>query len=322
LNKKNRNGRQGGKSAGRFTPPKITIARELIERLRNIDLETADASDLYAILTPLFRGLKVKLPFLNPGIELFRGSTRFRSPPQSVVDFEAPPPELCPTNRANRAARPLFYCSAGLDPLPLELGVTEGTLLAIMKYRTNAQLLANRVGYTDQTFARLRANRKVPDFYSLDTHNYSDTNVLIMDFLSDVFCESVPKDEQWRYALSIAIAEHLIGEDAHPISGLVYPTVPYWGNGDNLALRPEWARTHLDPVHAQFIQITSIDEQFNMHYETLDEARSFAPDGTIAWLGHAGAWTLDEAGDSLELIAVRGKYFEARDALGRPIDPE
>jgi hypothetical protein len=188
-----------------------------------------------------------------------------------------------------------------------------------MKYRTTRPLKANHVGYTSTTFELLQSSRAVPDYFTLDAGGYSESADFIRDFLSEVFCQRVTDSETWRYKLSAATAELLLGKNPEPISGVFYPTIPMWGNAENLALRPVWARSHLKPVHAQFVKVTNLDPP-NFSYDVLDEARRFS-DGKIEWLGHKGIWELREQGEALLFTNVAGAYWEARDASGKIVDP-
>lgn len=215
----------------------------------------------------------------------------------------------------------MLYCSTHPAPLFFELHASVGSKLGIIKYETITTLVTNRVGYTPETFDFLKSARIVPDYGVMKVDAYSDVAKLINDFLAEVFCQEVSATEPWRYGLSAAVAEVMLGALTEPINGLLYPTVPMWGNADNIALRPEWSDHGLRPVHAEFVQVTDVAPP-NVTYDVLDEARHFDDNGSIDWLGHQGQWELANPNDELTFLSVLGGYWEARDAHGNVVDPK
>jgi len=302
-------------------PPSLEFVKERVAELEAIDLSDVSVNALVELLRPLLKGFKVELPRWEGGLELFRATTRFDSPPPNTADLWHPPPHLTHLGRANREQVPLLYCSADISPLPFELHATEGDRMTIMKFETTEQMIANRIGYAPETFRRLKSQREVPEYARLGVDGYSEAGTLINDYLSEVFCQVVNPGEEWRYRLSAAVSEVMLGENEDPINALMYPTIPMWGNVDNFALRSGFASRALRPVHAKFILITSVQLP-EVSYEDIDEARRFGDDGSIGWLGHKGQWKLENQGDELRFEAMRGAYWEARDKSGNIVDPE
>jgi hypothetical protein len=151
----------------------------------------------------------------------------------------------------------------------------------------------------------------------LNLEAYTRRDSLVNDFLSEVFCEKHDSDGDWRYNLSVAIAEKLIPDDF--FAGLIYPTVPMWGNADNFALKPSFVTTSLTPVYVEYIEVTEVhDTSFAIN--ALDEARSFGSDGTIKWLGHPAQWTLS-AGEGVICEAVEGRWV-AHNLRGEIDEPD
>ncbi len=124
----------------------------------------------------------------------------------------------------------MFYAAAGREPIYFELGLKVGDRIAIFHYKTAATMIVNRIGYTTATFKQLESEREVPDYGKLQVEDYNEQNNLIEDFLSEVFCEQHNSTAEWRYNLSVAVAEKLITGDY--FQGLMYPTVPMWGHAD------------------------------------------------------------------------------------------
>jgi hypothetical protein len=305
---------------GAIAPPSISEARELISKIRTADLRATPVEQIVDLVRPLLKGHVVAVPNWEPGLELFRASSRFDQPPASVKEMWHPPPDSCSLGRANLPHQPLLYCAADIGPLFFELSATEGTRLSLIKFETTDRMIVNRVGYTPEVFASLKSSREVPDYGVMNVTAYSDVGKMINDFLSEVFCQVVPPDELWRYSLSASIARALLGEAEEPINGVMYPTIPMWGNADNFALKPRYALDHLRPVHAQFVEVTKVALP-EMSFDILDEARRFEVDGTICWLGHQGKWEVPPGVDQLLFEAAKGGYWLARDSAGRIVDP-
>jgi hypothetical protein len=303
-----------GPKAIRPTP--LDELRNRIALVRCTDLRTVSVEDLVELLKPVFKGWIVRAPVFPPGTSIFRGR-RLSTRPRTLAEVSYPAPKATPQGRANRRGSPVFYGSAGREPIYFELALGAGDRVAIVQHKTTAKLLANRIGYTPDTFERLQAKREVPDYGSLNLEAYTRRDSLVNDFLSEVFCEQHDSDGDWRYNLSVAIAEKLIPDDF--FAGLIYPTVPMWGNADNFALKPSFVTTSLTPVYAEYVEVTEVhDTSFAIN--ALDEARSFGSDGTIKWLGHPAQWTLS-AGEGVICEAVEGRWV-AHNLRGEIVEPD
>ncbi len=261
------------------------------------------------------------------GSSIFRGR-KLDERPERLGDVGHPPPEVTPQGRANRPGSPVFYGTSTREPIYFELGVGVGDRLAIVHHKTTGDLLVNRIGYTTATFNRLQSKREIPDYGNLDLAAYTQRDALVDDFLSEVFCEKHHCDEDWRYNLSVAVAEKMMPDveqspDRDPriacIQGLVYPTVPMWGNADNLALKPSFVETSLTSIYAEYVEVTEVHD-VSIGINGLDEARSFEADGTINWLGHPAQWTLS-GGEGVIVEAVEGRWV-ARNLDGKVVEPD
>jgi hypothetical protein len=92
-----------------------------------------------------------------------------------------------------------------------------------------------------------------------------------------------------------------------------------WGNADNLALKPSLVETSLTPIYAEYVEVTEIHET-SFAINSLDEARSFGPNGVINWLGHPAQWTLS-GGETVICEAVEGRWV-ARNLRGELVEPD
>jgi hypothetical protein len=252
--------------------------------------------------------------------------------------------------RVNRANQPFFYCSASQEVIYYELqGLSKGDEIVLSYWRTKAPLVVNNIGYTKFLFEALGAKRPLPTWTGDQTHQKltlpdeaalrAEFSVLrshddsreIREALSKAFMANVGDNGQYKYKLTAAIAELHLGNDQSPVqfSGILYPTIRMAANGDNLALKPERASSHLEFFKAKHIKIDDRNGD-TISFSIIDFADSVLDDGNLRWKGRAPAFTLpagdtgiftceegrDEDGDYL--ISADGKvcHWVARDQRG------
>ena len=149
----------------------------------------------------------------------------------------------------------------------------------------------------------------------------------------------VNADETFRYNLTTAIGEmHLgsiVSHDAQ-FAGILYPSIRMWANGDNLALLPWFADSHLEFRKAVHVRIKGrTDTSFDIDY--VDAAHEFDASGQLKWLGRVRNWTLqpkqgaeflfaaglDADGDYRVSQDGQPAHWEAEDtATGKSIEPQ
>jgi hypothetical protein len=188
-----------------------------------------------------------------------------------------------------------------------------------VRWKTTAPLLANHVGYTDEAFKALGSNREHAKWDpAFPKTTEGDVDQLIVEFLAEIFTQPVPPGSEYRYKVSVAIAEKLFLDDI--FDGLLYPTVQMKANADNFALKPRYADTNLRFLKAEFVRIKAV-RAFAYDLDVLDTATELMPDGTIVWKGHHDRWTLRNEGDQLTFVVEDGEWV-ARDAAGQVVDPD
>jgi hypothetical protein len=292
--------------------------RKAIARIRTLDSQSLSVDELVPLLDPLIKGWHVTVSTLSVGQKLFRGRV-LDAPPANLSDMSYPPPgdvEIT-QGRANREGTSLFYCSIHRNPVVFELRPQVGSRIAVIHYRTTEVMVPNIIGYTEKTFRSLKAKREIPDHGKLNLDSYSKADALVRDFLSELFTQVVPLGEEWRYSLSVAVAERMTMGDT--IDALIYPTIPMWANSDNLAIKPSFADRGLEALYAEFLEVTAVgDTSFEVNI--LDEGRGFGVDGEIRWLGHQGTWQLQHQGDTLVFEAEDGHWI-ARNGSGDVVHP-
>lgn len=219
-------------------------------------------------------------------------------------------------------------------------------------------MVVNNIGYTEFAFKQLGAKRAVPQWgppqvpgsteqtVSLsmtpeETMNIAlsrDQNRELKEAFSEYFMRKVPTDEFFRYNLTTAIGEmHLGSIVSHKtqFAGILYPSIRMGANGDNLALLPWFADSHLEFRKAVHVRIKGRTET-TMDIDYQDAAHKFGVSGQLNWLGRIRTWTLQpkQAGkflfaagldaDGDYMISQNGTpaHWEAVDAVtGTQIEP-
>jgi hypothetical protein len=287
--------------------------RRAIADVRSLEPRGARIEEMKDALVPLYTGWMVTAPVFDSGIKLFRGR-ELQSPPARLSELAYPPASVAPANRASRQGEPLLYASTAREAVFFELGVSVGKRLAIVHYETTAPLTVMSIGYTEAVAEARRSNRPVPPYGRLNEASWRETDRLVNDFLSEMFTSDQPEK---HYVTTIAVAEKLLNAEA--AGGLLYPTIAMNANADNVALKPAYVDNYLTPTYAEFIQVTAVDGM-KVSFDTLDEARRLADDGTALWLGHMGTWQVTRSNEELRFEAVDG-HWVARDTEGVIVDP-
>jgi hypothetical protein len=231
----------------KIVAPSLEETRAAITELQSRDLHRTSVDELKDGLVTVLNGYQITRPNFEPGGVLFRGRA-FRDRPLAISDLWYPRGAMARMNRANRAGAPMLYCCASRDPIPFELDLVPGDRVAVLCVKTTAPMLVNQVGYTEGAFARLKAVREIPEYGRLEVHRYDDRNALVHDFLAEVFSEPIPRGEDWRYTMSVAVAEKLLGS---PFAGLMYPTLPHCLTSNHQCLRPTTTALTSGPANKQ-----------------------------------------------------------------------
>lgn len=300
--------------------PSVEEIKQRIQEIKELDLSILDIDEIKNKLTLLFTGYALSTPIIRSGLELYRGIP-YNQKPKSFSYLSYPPKELAKANRASREKEPAFYC-ATLENVPFfELGLKEGDKLVVSKWETTRKLLVNNIGYTDLNFKNLHSSRSNIDWGNYETHIQvgKERNIIIQNFLAEMFSQTIPINKTQLYKLTIAIAEkHYMGD---MFAGLLYPTIPMKANADNFAIKPSIIDTGgLIFKDVYYIEITKVYE-FKYDINRLDWANSISNDGEIEWKGRLPVWKLKENGEELKITVQDGKWV-ARDSNENILIPE
>jgi hypothetical protein len=253
------------------------ILDELQLRLHEMEID-----EIYARINPLLIGAFISTPILSTGTVLFRGrrftNTFNKTRGVSVRNLSYPPAEDTPLGRVNRPNRPLFYCSASQEVIYYEIpGLSEGDELVLSYWRIKDTMLVHNIGYTQFVFDQLGAKRplpvwtgdwkhrrlEIPDEQLVREEQASflshDESGQLLEALGHAFMSNVGENEEYKYKLTVAIAEafllKIVENQSQQLCGLLYPSVRMAANGDNLALKPECVDAHLEFLKAKHITI-------------------------------------------------------------------
>jgi hypothetical protein len=291
-----------------------SVFEEIEASLANLEID-----EIKRRLDPIFIGMAVEVPIVDPGTFLYRarkldggfnkasGITR--------ADLMYPPKACARMGRLNRPNESMFYCSTAKEALFLELqDLKPGDELVLTIWQTTEKMFLNNIGYTQYVFDKLGAKRPIPtwgvsgesraqavvSFPDARTEQAraaiaSDSNREIREHLSAQFTCQVTDANLERYKLTVAIAElHLgtiIGHAAPQFAGLAYPSVRASANSDNLALLPWFVDQHLrfrKAVHARIDTVSN--SMFSI--TSCDAAKEFDDKGQLRWLGRLPNWQL------------------------------
>jgi hypothetical protein len=231
---------------------------------------------------PVIKDLVTAAPFslgstYEPGVPLYRATNHHRAVPETLSDLLSPPPEITRLGRANTAANPRFYCTSDPNCAYREIRVSPGQIVVHARWVTTAPMLLHDLGYTAGAFAYLGTQRQLPDrhqqFYNTDL---TDRDRRVRDYLAEAFTD---RDEA-RYALTAAIAE--VHMQAPEFTGLLYPSVVKVGEVDNLALRPEFAKTDMRLESAQVVMVDLVTPDGSIGGVVLCDLAGVA-DGRLIW---------------------------------------
>ncbi len=299
--------------------------RDAIAAVQLCDLRSISIDNLKGHIEVLLRGYTFHSPRCLAGVRLYRARKIAGALPSSLSGLGAPPPENINFNqRCNRSGESMFYCSSAQNAPFFEVHAEVGDHLVLSEWRTTTEMLVNRVGYTRNSFAKLKSTRDCPDWGGLGSLRQmtgSGRMRLIDEFFASLFTVNVQSGEEHLYTATIALTEKFLPSnvpgDCVELAGLMYPTIPMNGNCENFALRPKFVKNGVSFVKAEFVIIKAI-QRMEMSFDHLDFVNSTSESGQLQWKGRPGQWTVP-SGAQLK-IRVENRQWVAQDLDGRSLD--
>ncbi|MBH8557396.1 RES domain-containing protein [Hymenobacter negativus] len=277
-----------------------------LDSLRHLDLRRHSIDELVARVRALLEGQPLRCLTLAPGRLLYRGILS-ESLPARLADVSYPPPEAVRHDqRANRAGRPMFYCSATWHPPFFEAHVQPGDGIVITRWQTRQPLRILSFGYADACADDPHADREKALRYAL-AQLPEETRALAA-FLTRTFTRAVADDDQHHYRLSIAVAEAC--QLGRAFDGLLYPSAAMASPAHNLALHPDCldaGKLTLDYIeHLRVHHVSPGTDVLDVR--SLDIAHATGPDGRLQWQGRPGNWVLREGSTATDCWLQNGEW--------------
>lgn len=292
-----------------------TELEQLVDALLASDLSNRSIDELIEQLRPHTEGQSISAPTFPSGMLLFR--RRVVKSASTIQELSYPPAHLTQIGRLNRAGQPLFYASSSRSAVFFETAIETATPLLISRWRTKAPMLLTHIGYHTNTFELLGSKRTVAGWDGKTSpHASAPESEKTWYGYSRLFSQRVPISHEFRYKLSVAAAECMLGS---MMAGILYPSISMWANADNIALRPEWVDVNLRFVGVEKIRIDAVEGK-QISFTTVDYATS--PDGVfLEWKGRGPNIVLRKQGETVDFKST-GEIWQAFDETGQAVDPE
>jgi hypothetical protein len=301
----------------------VTQKLQIIEKIMSLPLENTTIEEIMVLIGELLNEHTL-ITFFTSDLVLYRG-IQYSYKPKNYEALIYPPKDKAKLNRASIKGEQVFYASTKKKAVFYELGAKPDDTFVLSTWMIALPLLISNIGYTSENLEELGAQDKTPLYNSEDSiHKIKDKTEydIISNYLSKTFSQPI-RDEK-IYNLTIAIARRLIGEVVFKtgsdllkeFDGLMYPTIKYNANADNVVLRKnaiDFNKLSIDRV--EYIKIIDcIDNKYR--YKILDVSDSI-DDNLIVWKDLSSTWTVSDESDDI--------YFENNKAfteLGDEIQPD
>jgi hypothetical protein len=226
---------------------------------------------------------------------LFYRGVPWAERPTKIDQLSYPPVYKAKQGRANRAEKPLFYCSlAPTAPFP-ELRVKPGDQIALSEWKVKEPLWMHNLGYHQAALHKIGSqNLTMRQRLISPIKNESRANAKLRGELSLAFTKDIKTENEHHYKLSIAINEMLY-DNASPlpkfpngprcayVAATVYPAMHLRGDADNVAIRPEFVDSSLELKSVRYILVEAVDEGRPLYtLRTIAFANAFSG-GDIIW---------------------------------------
>jgi len=289
--------------------PPFRDVRRKIKALKRLNLRQADIDSLKKELAPLLHHYVHPSPLLQSGERIFR-AVPWPARPTHRDELTYPPAQKVNHGRCNRLGEPVFYGSVGSTAAIQELTPIHGVRLALAMWRVTKPIMLASLGYSETAFVKMGSERWSNVWWRQSLGDpeppaaKNRENMLLDRFLADEFTRKIPKNGEWRYKLSIAIAETFLkAKPAESISGVaipgvlnagdsltgievggvVYPSIATDANDDNVALKCSVADNCLEFVWVHYLEIVRKKDADEFSMKGLDYANQLSSSGEIQW---------------------------------------
>lgn len=218
-----------------------------INEFRNLDLEVPSIDEIKKQINNIILGhLRITYQINPEGLtrgrknlnnEIFTSSKDLWYP-----DWDKIPKENHRLNRCSDMGEKILYTATETDTTICELQLKKGEIFTLADFFPKSEKLnaivqvigINELSKSQDKYKRLFGTH----FTKLknDAPNEYEKNLLIDNFLSDLFQTEVSPEQPWKYKLTIAISQILLSNPE--TDGLIYPSISSGSQGANIALKP------------------------------------------------------------------------------------
>ena len=248
-----------------INPSSDTQIHEAMASVRALNLQQTSVDELKEKFRILLAGHTLIGWFLAPGTRLHRARKISGRHPSYLTDLGPPPAYFVKSDqRCNRAGESMFYCSSARNGPFFEVHSQVGDRLVLSEWKTTAELLMNTVGFTPESFARLKSSRECPKLGDVKSAMTSlETVRRIEDFFAAMFVVEISSGEEHLYRPSIAITEKFVPRNVPDgcvqFAGLMYPTIAMLANCENYAFRTEVFDNDMSFEKAELLEVKAIE---------------------------------------------------------------
>jgi hypothetical protein len=275
--------------------PSLEETSGIIETLKRMDLSSVAIDDVAVLVRRLFTGCSGTFLPIDPGAVLYRATKINAEPlPEKLGRLSYPPKECvwC-DERCNRKGQPLFYASMAPNATLWEIGADVGDYVIVSKWRTLAPMHLMKVGYTTSVFERFGAERSIPPYVpgegvSREVSDDEKRNHDVHTFLTNLFMQIVPRGQEYRYKISICVAEMLMADNR--MAGLIYPSIAMYANADNVALKPTFVDGCVQFEFATCFAVSGVEAK-KVTASPIAVCNPADQRGALKWDGYGQMWS-------------------------------
>jgi hypothetical protein len=299
------------------TPHRPSIAEKIriIETVEKKFL-TLSTDQIIDLINPVFTYYVAHTFILALNLILYRG-IKYSQKPLLLKDLSYAPIKYAKINRASEEGEQMFYCTTKKKAVLYELNAMPGDRLVISSWYTIARLNVNSVGYTNSNLKELSSSSADLTWDNVDPNVkfYDEENLYIANYLAKTFSQRINSSNLDVYRLTIPIAKKHFPEDQ--FHGLIYPTIQFNANAENLAIKPVAIDNNfIEFERVEYIEVIELVEN-KYKYKILDVSDSILND-KIVWKNLKQTLTVTDDNDELYFIEDEGEiiaYNEKGDVI-------
>lgn len=325
----------------------VGLDHSLLDKLNGYE---KDIDELKSIIGELNSNYELTLYGFGQEMLIMRG--RWFSEdyiPLNQKELSYPPPNLVTSNnRANRAGTSMFYAASDFKTMFEEITPPHGSFIYVSYWWIKNPMYVVPIGYTSEVIKLLGSNMVVNTFISDERYHSKVSKDYRTAYYYREFTRQNIIDNKRGYNLSIAIAEHFftpaildasknnsiyqnvyldeLGRTSKVADAIIYPTVRNNGNGNNLAIRPEFVESSLElkrvdcfkldfkeKANLKLVRFANYSNKQNLQWHEVKEGYTSwginSQSGFIIVLNHNGHISGYKAKDGIQVDPAKIKFL-------------